>query len=91
MSPQQQNHLQAIVADQEHKLLYKYPKGQKENGGDLWDKPGMMENVEEEITDLITYKYTLRMQLQQVLDLLEASDAEKAKHRLAMILGPACG
>jgi hypothetical protein len=91
LTAQQQNHLEEILSDQQDRTITKYVKGQQEHGGDLWDKPGMLENLEDEITDLIAYKYTLRIQLKQVLDLLEDNNPDEARERLTMILGKAWG
>lgn len=50
--------LQNVTAD----LCAKYEAGQIEHGGNLWEKPGLLEAAIEEALDLCVYLYTLREQ-----------------------------
>ena len=56
-------HLDAIVTDLTRDLRAKYEKGQQEHGGNLWEKPGMLDHAIEEVIDLCVYLYTLKAQL----------------------------
>lgn len=78
----------------------KYLAGQKEHGGRLWEKRGMLAHCEEEVWDLAAYLPTLRAQLEEVATMLQyARDGCKAanltnvplleaQERLNDILGP---
>lgn len=78
-------YLAAIIADNAVATKKKYLKGQKEHGGHLWEKPGMLQNLEEELTDGLTYAYTIRYQLVTVL-LLWDENPVAAKDLLKDIL-----
>jgi len=74
----------------------KYMAGQKEHGGQLRYKRGMLSHCEEETWDLCAYLPTLRAQLEDVRGLLRKAFAESprpevvAAHELLdQILGPA--
>lgn len=43
----------------------KYAAGQREHGGNLWEKPGMLEHAIEEAIDLVVYLFTLREQIER--------------------------
>ena len=43
-------------------LRAKYEAGQAEHGGNIWEKPGMLEHAVEEVIDLVVYLYTLKEQ-----------------------------
>ena len=45
----------------------KYRRGQAEHGGRLWEKPGIIENIIEEITDLVVYILTFREQYENFI------------------------
>ncbi len=55
-------HLSRITTQFTADLRAKYEAGQQEHGGNLWEKPGMLENAIAEAIDLVTYLYTLRDQ-----------------------------
>jgi hypothetical protein len=55
-------HLKRILDAVTHDIDAKYRKGQIEHGGNLWLKPGMLDNAIEEVLDLAVYLYTLREQ-----------------------------
>lgn len=40
----------------------KYEAGQAEHGGNLWEKPGMLEQAIAEAIDMVVYLYTLQEQ-----------------------------
>lgn len=55
-------HLSRILDQLTADLRAKYEAGQIEHGGNLWEKPGMLEQAIEEVLDLAVYLYTLREQ-----------------------------
>lgn len=80
MSEDQERHLMAIKATLMADTDAKYRNGQKEHGGDLAYKPGMMNMLWEEIIDLPVYFLTLRAQLRHDYRalLIECSFAQAA-------------
>jgi hypothetical protein len=58
LEPAQQAHLARLLARIQGDLTAKYAAGQREHGGSLWLKPGMLECAIEEALDLLTYLYT---------------------------------
>lgn len=50
-----------FVAD----LEAKYTQGQREHGGNLWQKPGMIDEAIKEAIDLVVYLYTLKEQIEE--------------------------
>ena len=62
MDDQHHAHLARIIAHFEADVAAKYEAGQAEHGGNLWEKPGMIEHAIEEVLDLAVYLYTLREQ-----------------------------
>lgn len=55
-------HLARILDQFSRDATAKYEAGQREHGGNLWLKPGMLEAALEEAIDLVMYLYTLREQ-----------------------------
>ncbi len=41
----------------------KYMAGQKEHGGNLWEKPNLLDHAEEEVVDLWYYLQAIRQKL----------------------------
>lgn len=84
-------HLREIEAGIVRRLDAKYRKGQKEHGGNIWEKSGMLANAEDESTDFIVYLHTLREQLQEAAALLKRDrypDAvAKAREIIEKIIG----
>jgi len=62
MTDAHEQHLQRIKDAFCRDVDTKYRKGQEEHGGNLWQKPRMLENALEEILDLAVYLYTLKEQ-----------------------------
>ena len=58
MNAAQEAHLAAIQHRVKERLDRKYRIGQKEHGGNLFDKPALL-NLSEEVTDLVTYLHTV--------------------------------
>lgn len=55
-------HLARILDTLNADLRAKYEAGQVEHGGNLWEKPGMLEQAIAEVLDLAVYLYTLKEQ-----------------------------
>lgn len=64
MTPERTAHLERILREFQADARAKYEAGQGEHGGNLWQKPGMLEAALAEAIDLVIYLYTLREQLQ---------------------------
>ena len=62
MTDEQEAHLQRIQDRLAADLAAKYRAGQEDHGGDLWTKPGMLENAYAEVLDLAIYLITLMEQ-----------------------------
>ena len=62
MTKKQEQHLQRIKNSFSKEVSRKYRIGQKEHGGNLFEKPGMLDMAIEEVLDLAVYLYTLREQ-----------------------------
>jgi len=71
LTKKQSTHLSDICVNIQKRISDKYRNGQKEHGGDLWEKSGMMDNALDEVADLVTYLHTLRSQLEEVRALLK--------------------
>lgn len=56
-------HRDRIIARFSREFAAKYDKGQKEHGGNMWEKPGMLAHAIEEMLDLAAYLYTLDEQI----------------------------
>lgn len=63
MTPEHEAHLAHLKAEFTADLDAKYRAGQIEHGGNIWEKPGMLEHAIEEAIDLVVYLYTLRDQI----------------------------
>lgn len=62
LTTQQLAHLSRIVNAFAKEASDKYVTGQIEHGGNLWEKPHMLDNAILEAIDLVIYLYTLREQ-----------------------------
>lgn len=58
MTSEQEAHLARVKARFSADLDAKYRDGQMTHGGDLWLKPGMLENAYAEVLDLAVYLLT---------------------------------
>ena len=65
MDAAQTAHLERIVNRLSADLRAKYEAGQQHHGGNLWEKPGMLENAYAEVLDLAVYILTLMEQRDQ--------------------------
>ncbi len=90
MTKKQLGHMRAIGESMVKKLDAKYRKGQKEHGGNIWEKAGMLANAEDEVTDLAVYVHTLRGQLEEAVSLMRAGTPvamSKARDIIKKIIG----
>ena len=62
MSAARRAHLQRILTQFHASARAKYENGQREHGGNLWQKPGMLDQAIAEATDLVIYLLTLKEQ-----------------------------
>jgi hypothetical protein len=65
MDPDNEAHLQRILERVVRDVSAKYRAGQREHGGHLWEKSGMLEHAIEEVLDLAVYLYTLKEQMER--------------------------
>ena len=56
----------------------KYVSGQKEHGGQMWKKTGLLHAALEEVADLANYLPTIELQVHKAVKLLKAGDTDKA-------------
>lgn len=64
MESEQEAHLQRVQARFTVALSRKYRTGQKEHGGNLWQKRGMLDRAIEEAIDQVIYLMTLKEQFE---------------------------
>jgi hypothetical protein len=62
MTPEQEDHLQRVKDQFIEAVDAKYRAGQKEHGGNLWMKPGVLEMLMDECVDLWVYAQVLKEQ-----------------------------
>ena len=62
MDADQHAHVDRILGYLTRELRAKYARGQAEHGGNLWEKPGLLDHAIEEALDLVIYLLTLREQ-----------------------------
>jgi hypothetical protein len=65
MKKPQQAHLNRIRKQFDGLVTRKYKKGQREHGGDMWLKKGMLDEAINEVVDLVVYLLTLKEQNEQ--------------------------
>lgn len=80
------SHAIAIVNWAAANIINKYEAGQREHGGHVWQKGGLMAELEAECLDHIVYSRTIRLQLDGILDALNRGAVEDAKTSLRMLL-----
>lgn len=66
MNAEHEHHLGQVVDYITEVVGKKYRKGQKEHGGKLWEKSGLIEEAINEVADLAVYLITLRTQIKQL-------------------------
>ena len=81
MSPEQEQHLESIKSWFTTEIDKKYRAGQKEHGGNLWLKAGIIDMALEEVLDMAVYLVTLKSQIQKIQtkfdELYELKDTDK--------------
>lgn len=65
LSPDRQAHLNEMQDAFLKLSTKKYEAGQIEHGGKMWEKPGMLDHLEEELVDAWHYIRTLRRQINE--------------------------
>lgn len=63
VNKQHEEHLQQIKDDFTKLVDIKYRSGQKEHGGNLWEKEGLIDMAIDEAIDQVVYLITLKNQL----------------------------
>jgi len=66
MSPEQENHLVNLIDTISKRTDHKYRKGQREHGGNMWRKPGMLYCALQECDDLPVYLHTVHDQIRDM-------------------------
>jgi hypothetical protein len=64
MTTAQEQHLSVTIGKFIQAVVPKYRAGQKEHGGNLWDKPNLPFLLEE-VSDFVVYAYTLQEQIER--------------------------
>lgn len=67
MTKEQRAHLGRVVDEHVERIGRKYTNGQKEHGGNCWEKPGMLAHAMDEAADLPVYLYTLAEQMRDLI------------------------
>jgi len=63
LTPEQQAHVRGILKDFCLAFTEKYVKGQLEHGGNMWQKPGMLACLQDELLDHVAYLSTIEFQI----------------------------
>lgn len=66
----------------------KYTAGQKEHGGNMWEKSGMLQNAYQENVDQMFYLSTIGSQVDLALKFLNEGHIDKAKQLLENLTKP---
>lgn len=81
-------HARALARRASAHLRERYAAGQREHGGWLWAKAGVLAHATDEAIDLVVYLATLRAQLAAIADALRRGEVEEALAALEAVLGP---
>lgn len=65
MTDEQEGHAHFVAAQFEEAMLKKYEAGQKEHGGNLWNKTGLIDMAIDEAIDQVVYLITLKQQIEE--------------------------
>jgi len=60
MDAEHEAHLDSILLEAHGLISAKYRAGQAEHGGNLWSKPGLLDEAIKEVVDLLVYLLTER-------------------------------
>lgn len=88
MNSEHEEHLRRILAQFNTDARKKYEAGQREHGGRLWTKSGILDNAIEEAIDLVVYLYTLKEQAMNTGDKASRANKGGAVMRLGYVAGP---
>lgn len=75
MTKEQQAHLSRVLTAHTELTTTKYVNGQKEHGGNCWEKPGMLAHALDESADLPVYLHTLAQQMRELVCHLRTGNA----------------
>ena len=89
MTDAQEQHLEDVEDRFCLRLDDKYRAGQAEHGGNVWAKPGMLRQIQNEQTDQVVYLDVLEHQLRNVLAHLRAGRLKAAERDLNALLNGA--
>ena len=64
MNPEYYNHLEDIIEEFTELATEKYEKGQRQHGGRLWKKEGLIDMAIEEAIDQVIYLLTIKHQME---------------------------
>jgi hypothetical protein len=78
MDPAKKKHVTQNVKRVSDLQIRKYIAGQKEHGGKMWLKTGLLNAALEEVADLANYLPTIEYQVNQAIKLLKSKQPEKA-------------
>lgn len=67
MNPDHEAHLRRVKRNVAARIDRKYRAGQREHGGELWKKAGLVEEALDEAVDLCVYLETLREQIENLI------------------------
>lgn len=81
MNEIQTEHMNSITTKVVHDIQVKYSKGQREHGGNLWDRDVLKDIVDESL-DLITYAYTADYKRRQALSCIESFLSDRNESNL---------
>jgi len=84
MTVGQERHLARVKKRCVVLLDAKYRAGQREHGGDLWEKP-MVRSILEEGLDLVVYALTLEQQVKELRGICDAGERGDISARVALI------
>ena len=78
MDAQKKAHLKHCVRRVSKLQIDKYVKGQKEHGGRMWMKTGLLNAALEETADQANYLPTVELQIAQAIKRIKANQPDKA-------------
>lgn len=68
MSPEHERHLSRIIFKASELIEAKYRAGQKEHGGNLWEKDNLLDEAINEAVDLVVYLLSEKERRSKSLD-----------------------
>lgn len=64
MTQKHVDHMYSLILEFGEEVKRKYPAGQREHGGNLWKKKGLIDMAIDEAVDQVVYLLTLRKQME---------------------------